>query len=93
LQGEDNVCRADGLALAHLDDSADVEERFLQVITDVEPDLSVDRGRNALHAATTSQAPDVRLCDAQDGVAKDFPAALLATDLSSICRWFISSQV
>jgi hypothetical protein len=63
LQCKDDVGRADSLSLAHFDNGADVKQQFLQVVAKVQPGLSVDRRRNALHTTATSQTTDVRLCN------------------------------
>jgi hypothetical protein len=48
----DHIRSAHGLALTHLDDCADVAEDVLKEELQVESCLLVDRGRDALDAAT-----------------------------------------
>lgn len=73
MQRPDNVRRADCLASAHLDDSADLREHPLQESTKVQAGLAVDARGNALHASAAGEATDIGFGDALDVVAEDFP--------------------
>lgn len=73
VQGPYHVACADSLALAHFDDGANVVQQFLKEVAKAKTRFTVDGRRDTLDATTASQATDVGLCDAQDGVAKDFP--------------------
>lgn len=58
VQGPNDVRSAHGLALAHLHDGADVSEDVGEECLQVESDLLVGRGRDALDAATARKAAD-----------------------------------
>lgn len=72
MQRPDHIRSADGLALAHFDDSANVAQKMLQEKLQVEACFLVDRGGDALDATATGQAADGRFGDALDVVAENF---------------------
>lgn len=81
MQSPDNVCSADSLTPAHLDDSTDIGEHPLKEVAEVQASLLVDARGDTLHAAAAGEATDVGLGDALDVVAEDFPESQVSVVL------------
>lgn len=71
VQRPDNIRSADGLPLAHLNDSTNISQDMREESLQVEADLLVDGSGNAFDAAAAGQAADGGLGDALDVVTED----------------------
>jgi hypothetical protein len=71
VQRPDDIGGADGLALAHFDDGANVAENVLEKELQVEAGLLVNGGTDTLDAAAAREAGDRGLSDTLDVVAED----------------------
>lgn len=93
FQSIDDVHGCDSLPLGMLGVGDGITDHVLKEHLQHTTGLLVDEARDTLHTTTASQAPDCRLGDSLDVIAKDFAMTLSATLSKTFSSFAASAHV